>query len=731
MKFTDRFRTATRILADKPPKQGPEVGVSGDYRIAYANEEKRLDEVTIEDVRKMRLNDGTVAAMYNLFTLPIKSAQTYFEADADGEKEREFVEEVFTASPQEGGMTYPLPLFLSDQLRSIEDGFRLYEKVITVRPDGKIVYKKLAPRDAATITLLRDEHGGFAGAKQRTWAGNRYVDVEIPVERCYLFTYGKERNYLYGESALRTSYTHYDRKHKLYYLQQLAAQASALPPRKLKLPENAINIDADKLALAEDAADNFGYQQRITLPPGWDLEEYKTNPMDLQPAIDHHDSLIARACLMDFLVLGSSSTGSFALSKDKTEMFMTALVGVMHEIENHINAYLIPPLIDWNFGTGKYPKFKFEEMDEHTRDLMADSFKAILGRQDLPGYVIQGIADEVGKQLGLDIEDAKQQAANDQQAAADEAARTQNLSESERDLRSRKQAGAQVAAGKLDKAVEQTTEQATEELNRLKDATLQKVQKLLDGKDYTALKSFELPSFDKYRKLLENSMMEQYLSGKKGAADDGGIQAPKTPGASKTYITEQARAIADKQEQDLLFATKTEITKALRTSSLAERSLGILDVIAALGAAWDAFLERNVAAGVDVALTGALNLGRTDGFAANINIAVYEYSAVMDNRTTQLCRSLNGTVLSPEQYRATKFIPPLHWKCRSMWVAYYKDDSFIPDHKAPPASAFKATTLSEVATTVELSDEPEAKKVIELDTRLRRALNRLGVRDAA
>lgn len=648
----------------------------------YDQEERRTDEVTIEDLRKMRRNDGTISAMYNLFTLPVKAAEHYLEPAEGGDAEKDFVDEVLMQPSQKGGMSYPIKLLISDMLRSVEDGFRGYEKVLTLRADGKIVYKKIAPRDALTLTLLRDEHGGFAGMKQRTWNGAKYIDVTIPVDRCFLFTYGKERNYLYGESAFRSAYPHYDKKHRFYYLQEIAAQASALPPRKLKLPEGGGAIDAEKLALAEAAADNFGYQQRITLPPGWDLEEYKTSPMDMQPAIDHHDTLAARSTLMDFIVLGASKSGSFALSKDKTEMFMTALVGVMHEIENHINAFLIPPLIDYNFGTGKYPVFKFEELDTETRKLMADAFTAILGRQDLPGYVVEGIAKEVSTQLGIDLDDKP-----DTKTGKPDAKNLSDDRETPAQVRKRKQAGAQVVISKLDKAVDTTTQTATAELTRLKGETAKRVEKLLKGDDLSALRDLELPSFSAYRKLLELAMMDQYLYGKRSAADDGEAQIPKTPAKSKTFIVEQARAIADKQEQDLLFVTKNQVTKALRTSSLAERQLGMLDVLAGLAAAWDAFIERNAPSGVDLALTGALNLGRSDGFADNDDIAVHEFYAILDKRTTPLCRSLNGTVMTPEQFRATSLIPPLHWKCRSVWVAYYKDDSFIPELKSPPADA--------------------------------------------
>jgi hypothetical protein len=60
------------------------------------------------------------------------------------------------------------------------EGFRVFEKVYEVRDDGKIVLKKLAPRDSQTLFLIRSDDGGYGGAHQRTMFKGTYVDVEIP-----------------------------------------------------------------------------------------------------------------------------------------------------------------------------------------------------------------------------------------------------------------------------------------------------------------------------------------------------------------------------------------------------------------------------------------------------------------------------------------------------------------------------------------------------------------------
>jgi hypothetical protein len=221
LNISDRIQAARRAFADgkpKAPKLNNELGGGGDYQAYFNNEENRTDTTSIETYRRMLDNDGTVEGLYKIITLPIKAASYHFTVDDGGEEELKLVEENFTLPPMQGGMSLPFDLFLADLLRSLIDGYRLFEKVFTINDQGKIVYRKLAPRDPLTLTLLRDQKGGFDGAKQKWLEGNRYREELIPVDRCFLFTYNKEFSFLYGRSAMKPMYYHYDKKHKLYHL---------------------------------------------------------------------------------------------------------------------------------------------------------------------------------------------------------------------------------------------------------------------------------------------------------------------------------------------------------------------------------------------------------------------------------------------------------------------------------------------------------------------------------
>ena len=50
----------------------------------------------------------------------------------------------------------------------------------------------------------------------------------------------------------------------------------------------------------------------------------------------------------------------------------------------------------------------------------------------------------------------------------------------------------------------------------------------------------------------------------------------------------------------------------------------------------------------------------------DIEIAPYwKFDAILDERTTVVCHSLDGKVFDKRDKNSWKFLPPLHFKCRS------------------------------------------------------------------
>lgn len=173
---------------------------------------------TIRQLVTMRRQDGQARALYNLLTLPIRSALSSSEIlpEDGGEEEAEFIRQIFFTPPEAGGMTVTFQRFMSQVLSGLFNGFAAFEKVFW-RPThgplkGKITLKKLAYRPAETVTFVTDEKGSYRGFRQRTFADGKTLDAYIPKEYSFYFAAKEEERKFYGVSFFESAFYHYDKK---------------------------------------------------------------------------------------------------------------------------------------------------------------------------------------------------------------------------------------------------------------------------------------------------------------------------------------------------------------------------------------------------------------------------------------------------------------------------------------------------------------------------------------
>lgn len=202
---------------------------------------------------------------------------------------------------------------------------------------------------------------------------------------------------------------------------------------------------------------------------------------------------------------------------------------------------------------------------------------------------------------------------------------------------------------------------------------------MLGAHDYKGLETFGFKFVDEYRGLLASQMREAYEYAKKGAADELRAPSPATPRETALLIAQNARAVADKQMGDLLFIVKAEVLKEWRKSALSESTnLGLSDLLGFLNAAFNDYFKNKIALTGGVIVSQAVNRARDDVFEGmHDRIAVYQYSALLDG-SCPICIDLDGMVLNYAQYRATKWIPPIHHWCRCIWVAILNEQAEIP-----------------------------------------------------
>jgi len=388
-----------------------EIGVRNSTTIGTYEEEERPDDISVSTYTRMQDTDGTIKAITRLFSMPIQSTSIKILPSENDKGERDFIETVFTKPEFSGGMSTPISFVIADMTRAIFEGFRVYEKVPRIIKDGKykgkIGWRKLATRDSSTLSLCVDDNGGFNGAHQVAMFGSKLVDVTIPPEKCILFTFQKERHPLYGESILKTAYYHYDKKHKLYYLAHKKAELDAVGLKILKLSKPTSDTE---ITAAEEAVDSIGVNSRVTLPSGFELEVDRApaSGYDVLKLIEHHDAQICLSTLTQAMQLGTKSTYAYPYGSgyDAQSLFIVQMLqNVMTTMEDTLNQWAIAPLIDWNFGTGNYPKIKLMPLKDEVNGTLIDVFKTLIGKN--PEVITPAFANslvlQVAKVLGLEV----------------------------------------------------------------------------------------------------------------------------------------------------------------------------------------------------------------------------------------------------------------------------------------------------------------------------------------
>lgn len=424
----------------------PQVGGYDNFLgFSTTGEIPRSGLVPLDDLVLMIRRDGQARALLRLLTLPIRAAlkdsQWVAPDDAeDADDEVEFANLMWRLPPQSGGMTVPVTKFLRQTLLALAHGYSAFEEVRHVPEDGplkgKITLRKMALRDARSIRFKVDETGGFNGFQQRTTLNGRSIDVWIQPGKAWYYAASEEENPYYGVSMFEAAFQHYDIKRKLYYLAHLAAQFAAVPARVGEVPPN---YNLSELRAFKQALADFAANTAMTHPSGYKVTmQNSASSFDFLKLIDHHNRMMSKSVLAGFIdTEDRPALVDIAKSDPNADMFVLALESIMNEIADSWTQHIMPKYIDWNFGTAKYPVFRFGTLSDDDKGAIQSVFESVVNSSTLnctPEFVRQ-MEMKLAKHFDLDInyddiEKMEKQAAEQaQQNAQDEQDQQQQLAQ--------------------------------------------------------------------------------------------------------------------------------------------------------------------------------------------------------------------------------------------------------------------------------------------------------------
>lgn len=356
------------------------LGVSGEYNTntLYGRQDfipALRGTQAVKTFRQMRDNDPIIGAILTAMDMVLRSVEWRVEP-AEGSPQAteaaEFLEGVVD------DMDHTWEDFISDTLSFLPFGFAVQEMVFKRRmgpnqkrldrrsayDDGRIGIRKIASRAQWTIEqFISNEDGELEYVVQN--AAQQMGGVKIPMDKVMLFRTTSVNNDPFGRSVLRNAYLSWYYVERLDSIEAIAVERelNGLPVGRIPNEYMASDAPADKKALKtriekilRDLRRNE--QSYLLLPSDMMMDDEGkltnqrlvdvelmasngTRDIDVGKAIMRHQNNMARSVLADFLMLGQSERGSFALSKSKTDLFLQAITAYLNSIAAIINRKMV------------------------------------------------------------------------------------------------------------------------------------------------------------------------------------------------------------------------------------------------------------------------------------------------------------------------------------------------------------------------------------------------------
>lgn len=345
----------------------------------------------IKIYEQMLRSDGQIRAMRMVVENPIKRAIWSIEPGSEAPRDKEiasFVESCLfhdmrytTATGRQRHQSWSQ--ILHHILMHLWYGFMTFEIDWRIE-DGWVKWAKWEPLLPRTIwRWWVGPDTELEGVQQWTFKDYNYAFTDIPADKLLLFAHQQEGANFEGLSLLRTAYKHWWYKQNFEKIEAIGIERNAVVPPIITLPNNFTNADvaAAQTLGANMRASELGY---ATLPPGW-LLDYPAHMQpftaQVQPAIQYHDVMIARNVLAQFINLGSTETGAYALAEAQQEMFLEALEAVTDYICDTINADAIQRLVDYNYDNVEvYPRLRASALANADITQLADAVSKLKAR---------------------------------------------------------------------------------------------------------------------------------------------------------------------------------------------------------------------------------------------------------------------------------------------------------------------------------------------------------------
>lgn len=654
-------------------------------------------------------NDDQVSVCLRLKKDLVLGEGGHFVAEDEGQEEivKDLTEAFF--EDYEGDFASDL----EEMLTSYEYGFSITEKIFKQRDGGKLGLRFLRTRHPDSWRLHQDNRGTVKKFEQVTAEGN--LDV-LPKSIVHMINDPRFQN-PYGNSDLRAAYNAYVAKTEVVKFLAIFLEKAASPVPVGRFDKNAPQAAVDKLF---EILKRFQTKTAIVIPKDIEVEflEAKNTGEAYVKAIHLFNMFIGRSLFIPDLVGftgGETGGGAYALGKEQMNLFFMHIYRRRAALENIINKEFVRPQVRYNFGLiPNYPKFKFKPLDDmkavelakiwldavksktwqandeeinHFRKLVKFPEGEVLipspppspfggglgapeGEDDETSEGSEDRIEDTEKGLSRDDKDGEERTSKEPKPSKSNFAKAYKFPEGDY----HKKVNFKAIETKLNDYDQSVVSDVRPVIGKILRDLMDQIErkKILSNQNVERIDTLEL----KYKKELKQILKASFVGIYQDAQSQAAGEILKSDFAKKAVANQKFLDIIEAEtfnfvgdyEYGILKKTRTELIAAIKDGRTLSSVADILD--RDLKKMSQVQIERFAR----TKHTEVLNTARVEFFQDSGVVAGYQYSAILDDVTTDICGALNGKKFTA----GDEPIPPLHFNCRSLLIPITKYEEFKP-----------------------------------------------------
>ena len=385
--MTKQYSKSTNITDD----------LAGMFTMSY-----RKDGLTYEDYDQM-LMDPQIKSGFELIRMFLLSRKLQVIPASDDQADVDIaceIEDMFD------NMSYPMRKIRNDMYTAIIYGYSVGE--VIWKPDENSSHIHIdrirpIPIDTLKDCFEYDDNGDLVNILQEDPEGGD--PIEIPAEKCLVYTYDEKFGDRSGTSILDACYDNWFQKQKLLKWWNIFLQKHEGPTLIGKVENPAY-----KDLFREQLDDIREGRTNMTIGMNDNVEVLESNKdgKGFKDAIDYHDTMIFRKMNIGTMILGQESgKGAYAQSQTQNDVLNIFLDGIHEDIATELQAK-IKELIDMNYQVDNYPTVSFETFEDKDLVGLINAIEPLIKDMAIDPndtWFKQLLADIIGQYSDVDMSD--------------------------------------------------------------------------------------------------------------------------------------------------------------------------------------------------------------------------------------------------------------------------------------------------------------------------------------